>query len=1728
MVTDGISLLVDHLEHFHYKAKAVALEGLLALSGVGLGPDRRLDPGGAALMAAGAGGTAAAGSLSASSAALLAAAAGGVCQGASGDEGIGAGGGGSDPKQVADAVTALGGLGLGDWLALRIVGAGALPRLLELLTHRTGVNFVQHRHVASQVVHNLARRRCAAVRAALARWRPLPGLISSLDVVLEDNPDIAARLLLALGDLLPTTSHQIAGVLHKLIAKHAAAQQPAPQPPTQMGAAKSGDGPFEAASGALQPVKQCHGKGPSEAPLVAEAVKVTVGEGPPAAMVPEPAHLGLAPDVDVPLEQLLLRVCGYYMRLCFNAVFAPAALPQLPAFRPPASEADKREYEKAYARFKLEDYRRRRKESGQLDCCVAALLAAAPMPSALFESMSYSYQRALAVLAGPPPGSALTATTSGGLWRAQDLLPYALAVLQSLGGGSDTGDGCGGSGVLPVADAGGGAGLLADFLAGTSLGTAAGGSNSSDGAAAMGGLCSSMTSAAVAAFDWTWGLEHPRQAVLGGLGPAGAAAVLDGCQGPSLPGAPYGNRPVSDAVLERYGAVIQSVLERAVQAADGLPAAAAATATALASAASGSNGSAVTLLRQAAAEAPPLAVLRAVGSTLESVTRAQVAERIASRKDYLVRLAASLSSHTGSTAASAAQARAALGLANIWSCLHAVSATARRRWQVQRQQQVAETVVQPVAVMGGASEAAELAPESAAPPPVPVVRRGRQAATTYQAPVRRSSRIKRRRDGGSMQEEEATLRPAVPGAEGPSSPEPSCEGEPVSRVMQRQPEQADEQLQDPEGVRGQAELLSAIVTLLASRFAEARVVAEGTSGQEREGEASTAASAAAPAAVAPVPWQADRGRQAGEVQALLLQATALLLPGLDAAAARRLVDSGAALCAARVVRAALTVPAGAAAALTAPAPAPAAPANAGPLGFGAAAGHPPTPPQLPTDLESVAAAFGEPQNGLSGAQALGLLVELLRVASAGGGGGFAAAGLHNPEVVAALGGALLLAKRGPALARATTSAPGGAPSGSSAHASVSCENGDLVSEPSASCWDLLRRLTSGSRHSAGHDLLLQLLPPLLALTHGPSPRCAAARARLLPVLTSVAGRWSHSRLQRRRLVAQALTLWGPTVQQQLTSLPREDPQPSPAGPDSTAPTAAGSVGRKATGKAGGGAAGKAQSQSTLPYPLIGNRGSARAPAVGTPTTAALAPRAAGTGSAHRTPQRSSTPAAELPPRTAASSKAMLAPTAASGATQARGIPQRTRPATRCLAPELASPPSQASAAPPSHCPGPKPGVGAPLVDASSGQPLVAPAAVELVRTTMERLGDAELVRILHTTGWLRALCHGARCADPGIRGSCVATLQASARRLVDAAVGAASTTTAPSAPADNPPSASELPLSLHLVVSDIAAEATVSDMLLSIEPAVATLLRPVQSAAAAALGQLPEDRAVTFHGLACPSGPRAGETELEPVPPLRRSSRRRAAAAAAAALASAAPVPPPSKGRRAGAAFTAKRASGANGTASAADTATVAAAALSAGPSALPSSIKRRRLANEEDGTRDTAPVWQEDGADALGPAGTANTAGIAAAAEAVSPSHNAPLQLQLSVREAGLAAAMRRSCMMLEAALASRRYELAAVRASDQASAAAAAAAATIAVAAGAPVTRAAPSPRPLSPKRTTRSRAGGGQVGAPDTTAPVTAALAAGAATAAAPARQLVGDEEFLARTYRSVSKQLNFDDL
>jgi hypothetical protein len=57
-------------------------------------------------------------------------------------------------------------------------------------------------------------------------------------------------------------------------------------------------------------------------------------------------------------------------------------------------------------------------------------------------------------------------------------------------------------------------------------------------------------------------------------------------------------------------------------------------------------------------------------------------------------------------------------------------------------------------------------------------------------------------------------------------------------------------------------------------------------------------------------------------------------------------------------------------------------------------------------------------------------------------------------------------------------------------------------------------MSSGEQPCAGHDVVLQLLGPLMALTHGSSARCAAARAALMGVLLPVL-RWSHSKTQVR-------------------------------------------------------------------------------------------------------------------------------------------------------------------------------------------------------------------------------------------------------------------------------------------------------------------------------------------------------------------------------------------------------------------------------------------------------------------------------------------------------------------------------------------------------------------------------------------------------------------------------------
>ncbi len=158
MVCQGIQLLVEHLEHFHYRAKGVALDGLLTLSAVGLTSDRRLDPAGfasvPAAVAAGATADSAAANAAAAFAAAVAAAAAAGNGEAGGSQGL-QGLAGLDADALNDAVGALGGLGLGDWLALKIVEAGAVPRLLELLAQRTGINMVPVRQLASQVGHEL-------------------------------------------------------------------------------------------------------------------------------------------------------------------------------------------------------------------------------------------------------------------------------------------------------------------------------------------------------------------------------------------------------------------------------------------------------------------------------------------------------------------------------------------------------------------------------------------------------------------------------------------------------------------------------------------------------------------------------------------------------------------------------------------------------------------------------------------------------------------------------------------------------------------------------------------------------------------------------------------------------------------------------------------------------------------------------------------------------------------------------------------------------------------------------------------------------------------------------------------------------------------------------------------------------------------------------------------------------------------------------------------------------------------------------------------------------------------------------------------------------------------------------------------------------------------------------------------------------------------------------------
>ncbi|GLI59848.1 hypothetical protein VaNZ11_001836 [Volvox africanus] len=1506
-VTAGVVLLVDHLEHFHYRAKAVVLDGLLALSAVGLGPDRRLDPAGIASLPLPAGGGV---NGAASSAVAAAAAAMAVAAAAGGGGAAGSSHSIEDPAAVAAAVQALGGLGLGDWLALRIISAGAVPRLLEMLTQRTGMNFVPVRQLASQVIHNLARRRNAAVRTALARWRPLPGLISALDVVLEDSPDIAARLLLVLSDLFPITCHQIAGALHKLISKQQPADQAAAAAPpgggngqTPVAAApppttpleqqqqeavaaegvKGGTGRARAGAGALAAAEAVATKGrraktgasgaepaataaaasragggggahtalaggngaagrprrgvamarnPLPEPAVAPAAVAPVAPPAQAAAAGESAttaHLGLAPDVDVPLEALLMRVTGYYMRLSYNAVLSPAPLPQPAGIKPPYGEAERRECEKALLAQKVEEHRRRRKEAAQLDCCVAALLAAAPMPSCLFDALSYSHTRAFSVLVGPPPSMGLTGTTNGGLWRAQDLLPYTLNLIQSLGGGSDSGDG--GNAAAAVH----GLGMASASAAATG---AAATTTALPGNALAGSLkYSGSIPIVAAALDRFWDLEHPRH-VVSGSSAGGAAAE---CPGPAFPSAPYGDKPVSTALLEHCDPILRVVLERAIQAADSLPVIAtpAAVSAETAVAAPAPPPAAAELLA-ARVEAVPLAVLRSVGMTFLFITRSQVALRLMCFMDCLTRLMTALARHTDGAAAGVAQARMALGLANLWLCAGGGAACSGYRRQQRDDCKTANGG-------GGAAPAVPVAAlKDTVVEPVAAVGAGKCAAEEKQAEpqLRRSARIKRRRDGAAAAaaaaagRKEALTPPSQSGGDSDSAVAASVAGAAAGFDAAREPKYS--------------ELLESMVSMLTVRFADARHLQDSLDFQLRQqqeqhrrpdggadgGSAApgtssalagpltaaaaaaasgaagawlAAVSAAASAATAVTP--AERYKLVLETQAVLLQAVALLLPAMDAAQASRLVEAGAVHAAARLCRAAAT-----AVSVPLPAEAPSStsdtPANT-------------TSTTATTTVNITVAAVAakgsgdvdgqwseEPLHGVTAVQALGLGLELLCVSGAGvyGCGAFS-----QVDALAAFGGVLLL--RSPVTAAAAAAAAAGEltrshhqplklpPAAAAPWTSPTLQldvgpNGvrksDIESEgPIAKSWELLRLMSGGEAPCAGHSVVLQLLGPLVSLTHGSSARCAAARAALMDVLLRVL-RWGHSTTQRRRMLLQAMALWGPHLRPLLLRLPRiaspspalytAVPRPAPAvdaplGLVVAAATAA-VVETKAVCNL---AFGRTNSQSTMPY-----HGS-RTGRVGTPINSTHGPlHAAGIPAqlGQRTPPWGSGAAAAAAGSGSAAGSAAVALasqvmsptrhfTSASGLrTAVPAAPNlgRGRRGSR-LAAGLSSPlPMQAPQ-----------GVGFNGGGDVDAGPVTAAAAVmgsttgvdningphtnqvtlealcELLEGTMERLADCEVVRHLHATGWLRVLCHGALCTDTAVRESCLRSLTFASR-----------------------------------------------------------------------------------------------------------------------------------------------------------------------------------------------------------------------------------------------------------------------------------------------------------------------------------------------------------------------------
>ncbi|GIL83382.1 hypothetical protein Vretifemale_12211, partial [Volvox reticuliferus] len=190
-------------------------------------------------------------------------------------------------------------------------------------------------------------------------------------------------------------------------------------------------------------------------------------------------------------------------------------------------------------------------------------------------------------------------------------------------------------------------------------------------------------------------------------------------------------------------------------------------------------------------------------------------------------------------------------------------------------------------------------------------------------------------------------------------------------------------------------------------------------------------------------------------------------------------------------------------------------------------------------------------------------------------------------------------------------------------------------------------------------------------------------------------------------------------------------------------------------------------------------------------------------------------------------------------------------------------------------------------------------------------------------------------------------------------------------------------------------------------------------------------------------------------------------------------------------------------------------------------------------------------GAAAAAAAGCTNESVIAAPASAgrLAQLTSAPLELQLTEQEQNLAAAVRNACMALESALTVRRHDLAALHTAEQAAAAAAAAAATMAAAAAAAVaaepqvaavaaedaatTQTAKKkvgrPRAVAGATLTRGKQAAAMVPPPSPPPAVVAAAPPAPAPVAMPIQPIaVADEVFLSRTYRGVSKKLNFDDL